>query len=173
MVENQPNQNSPDNTAAEQQNQEQFVIQKIYLKDCSFETPNSPDIFMSQAQPQPHIDISHHVQELQSTIYEVVVEITASVKFGEKTAFLAEVKQAGVFTLSTPKEQIPYMLNGVCPNIIFPYAREMISNLVSHGGFPPLLLNPVNFEWAFMQRMQQKQQQKAAKAAEEQSSPIN
>lgn len=147
-------QNNPAGTSA----QEQFGIQNIYVKDISFETPNSPKIFMEQWKPTLSVEMTNDINKLEENIHEVVLKITATVKVGEKTAFLIELSQAGIFTLvGFGNEKLAYMLNSFCPNVLFPYARETISNIVTRGGFHPLILAPVNFDAAYAQRLKQNQ----------------
>ena len=152
-MEDTPNQAKNDTT------QEQFGIQNIYVKDISFETPNSPQIFTQQWKPQIDLELSNHINRLNEGVYEVVLNITATAKVAEKTAFLVEIHQAGIFTLNGfAEDKLPYMLNSYCPTILFPYARETISNLVARGGFQPLLLAPINFDGLYAQQLQQQQQ---------------
>ena len=135
---------------------QQFAIQKIYLKDVSFESPNSPQSFTSDKQPQINVQINSSNQGVAEDTYEVVLEITVTAKHDDKTAFLAEVKQAGIFTISGfPQESLGGMIGAFCPETLFPYAREAVSELVSKGGFPQLLLAPVNFNALYTQQMQQ------------------
>lgn len=141
-------------------NEKQFAIQKIYTKDISFETPNSPQIFLDKWEPALDFNLATHTEALSEHVYEVTLSVTATVKSGDKTAYLAEVKQAGIFTLSGFSEQeMGPMLGSFCPNILFPYAREAVSDLVTRGGFPQLLLMPVNFDALYAQHLQQLQQQ--------------
>jgi len=134
----------------------QFQIQKIYVKDLSFETPNSPSVFMDQHRPDVNVQLDTSAQSLDAQNFEVVISITVTVKVGERTAYLAEVNQAGVFTISgVPEQHLDQMLGAFCPTILFPYAREVISDLAIRGGFPPLLLAPVNFDAVYLQRLQQ------------------
>jgi preprotein translocase subunit SecB len=143
----------------------QFLIQKLYVKDLSFETPNSPSIFMEQNRPEVNVQLDSSAQRIDAQNFEVVISITATVKVGERTAYLAEVNQAGIFTISGISEQhMGHMLGAFCPTILFPYAREVISDLVTRGGFPPLLLAPVNFDAVYAQRVQQQQAQAEASA---------
>ncbi len=138
--------------------QEQFGIQNIYIKDISFETPNSPQIFTEQWEPQLELEISNDANTLETDIYEIVLNLTATVKVKEKTAFLIEVHQAGVFVVKGfVQDKLSYMLHSYCPNILFPYARELISNIVARGGFQPLILAPINFDALYTQRLQQNQ----------------
>ena len=132
-----------------------FLIQKIYTKDISFESPNTPEIFSSEFQPQLSIDLNVETKKLDSDMYHVVVRVTATTKVDEKIAFLCEVEQAGVFTISGfTEEEMGYMLAVQGPGILFPYAREVVSDLVTRGGFPQLLLEPVNFELMYHEHLQ-------------------
>jgi len=155
--------------------QGQLVIHKIYVKDLSFETPNSPQIFseqFQQAQPKVNHDIGVNVYTLGNNTYEVVLNLTVTVTIGGKTAFLVEVQQAGIFMVANfPENQQQYMLFSYCPNTIFPYAREVISDLVIRGGFPQLLLEPVNFDGLFAQRMQQAQAAQQAAQPQAENTP--
>jgi preprotein translocase subunit SecB len=140
--------------------QEQFGIQNLYVKDISFETPQSPQIFMEDWKPKMEYEISNNINHLEENYFEVVLNITVTVKVEEKTAFLVEVHQAGIFVLSGfAQDHLNYMLNTYCPTILYPYARELISNLVTRGGFQPLLLAPVNFEALYAEQQQQQQAQ--------------
>ncbi len=136
---------------------QQFAIQKIYLKDVSFESPNSPQAFTDgNWQPQINVQLNSSNQSIADDTYEVVLDITVTAKHEDKTAFLAEVKQAGIFTISGfPQENMGGMVGAFCPETLFPFAREAISELVSKGGFPPLLLAPVNFNALYTQQVQQ------------------
>jgi preprotein translocase subunit SecB len=140
--------------------EKQFSIQKIYTKDMSFETPNSPNIFTEKWEPSVDFNMGSNVGPLENSLYEVALTLTITVKSADKTAYLVEVNQAGIFALSgfTDQEMGP-MLGSFCPNILFPYAREVVSDLVAKGGFPQLLLAPVNFDALYAQHMQQAQQQ--------------
>jgi len=137
--------------------QQQLSIHSIYLKDASFESPAAPGIFQSKAQPNIQINVGINTQQLGEDTHEVVLTVTATAKLdGDKTAFLAEVQQGGVFTLrGFGRDDLGPMLGIYCPNVLFPYAREAVANLVSKGGFPPLMLQPVNFEALYAQHLQQ------------------
>jgi preprotein translocase subunit SecB len=136
---------------------QQFAIQKIYLKDVSFESPNSPQAFTDgEWKPQINVQINSSHHAIADDTYEVLLNITVTAKHNENTAFLVEVKQAGIFTLSGfPEENLGGMLGAYCPETLFPYAREAISEFISKGGFPQLLLAPVNFNALYSQQMQQ------------------
>jgi preprotein translocase subunit SecB len=138
--------------------EKQFAIQKLYTKDISFETPNSPGIFTQKWEPALDLNLGTHVEPLENSMFEVILNITVTVKIGEATAYLVEVAQAGIFTIAgfTEQEMGP-MMGSFCPNILFPYAREVISDLVNKGGFPQLVLAPVNFDALYMQHLQQSQ----------------
>lgn len=140
-----------------------FDIQKVYLKDVSLETPNSPAIFTEQQwQPQSEVRLETGATPLAQDVFEVVLTVTVTSKLGERTAYLAEVQQAGLFTLRGFDDmQMGHMLHAFCPNILFPFAREELASLIGKGGFPGLLLNPINFDGLYMQRLQQQQQQAA------------
>lgn len=149
-----------------------FAIQKIYVKDLSFETPNSPDIFRTEWRPSVEMQIFTESQPLGEGSYEVTLRITVTVKVQERTAFLAEVHQSGIFAISgVPDEHMHPMLGVFCPNILFPYARETISDLVTRGGFPQLLLAPVNFDALYAQQQQQAQQAAAQEGGEQAAEP--
>lgn len=139
--------------------EKQFAIQKLYTKDISFETPNSPGIFTQKWEPALDLNLGTHVEPLENSMFEVILNITVTVKIGEATAYLVEVAQAGIFTIAGFAEQeMGPMMGSFCPNILFPYAREVISDLVNKGGFPQLVLAPVNFDALYMQHIQQSQQ---------------
>jgi preprotein translocase subunit SecB len=133
-----------------------FSIQKVYTKGISFESPNTPGIFTSEFQPALSVDLNVESQKLEEGVYHVIVRVTATTKVEESTAFLCEVEQAGIFTLAGfNEEEMGYMLGAQCPNVLFPYAREVVSDLVTRGGFPQLLLEPVNFESMYADHAQQ------------------
>jgi preprotein translocase subunit SecB len=150
----------------EQNNQQQFAIQKLYLKDVSFESPNAPAIFgHEQWQPEVNVQLNTEAKSVSESIHEVTLTVTVTAKQQEKTAFLVEVKQAGVFQLAGfPQEQMGGMLGAYCPEVLFPFAREAIADLVSKGGFPQMLLSPVNFNAMYMQHQQQQAKQAAETA---------
>ncbi len=139
---------------------QQFAIQKIYLKDVSLESPRSPQVFTDgEWQPEINVQINTASETLSEDTYEVVLTITVTAKQDENTAFLVEVKQAGIFSLSGfSEENMAGMVGAYCPETLFPYAREAISDLVGKGGFPQLLLAPVNFNALFAQQTQQQQE---------------
>lgn len=138
--------------------EKQFAIQKIYTKDISFETPNSPKIFTQTWEPHIEFNLGTNVSNLEENLFEVALTVTVTVKSAETVAYLAEVSQAGFFVLGGFTEQeMGHMVGSFCPNILFPYAREVISDLVSKGGFPQLLLAPINFDALYAQHLQQAQ----------------
>ncbi len=141
-----------------------FSIQKFYVKDLSFESPTSPQVFQFQ-QWNPKIDLNINSKKatVSENMYEVVLSITVTVSHEEKTAFLIEVQQAGLFAISGFNEQEQdYLLGSQCMNILFPYAREVVSDMTTRGGFPPLILSPVNFDALYQQHIQARKE-KAAK----------
>lgn len=145
--------------ATQQGSNQQFAIQKIYIKDVSFESPNSPAMFTQEWQPEVNLDMNTNTQLLNEGVYEVVLSLTATVKNTDQTAFLVEIQQAGIFTITGFAENdMGHMLGSFCPNILFPYAREAVSDLVTKGGYPPLILAPVNFDALYAQHMTQQQQ---------------
>lgn len=146
---------------AEEQNQtdRQFALQKLYLKDVSFETPHSPEIFTMKWEPKVDFNLASNAQQLQEGIFEVTLTVTLTVKVEEKTAYLVEICQAGIFAANGFSEQeFGHLVGSYCPNVLFPYAREAVSDLVMKGGFPPMLLAPVNFDALYMQHLQQQAQ---------------
>ncbi|WP_394752433.1 protein-export chaperone SecB [Crenothrix sp.] len=139
--------------------EKQFSIQKIYTKDLSFETPNSPKIFTEKWEPTVDFNLGTNTVALDNSFYEITLKVTITVKCADTTAYLIEVNQAGIFALSGFEDQeMGPMVGSFCPNILFPYAREVVSDLVSKGGFPQLLLSPVNFDALYSQHVQQMQQ---------------
>ena len=144
--------------AADQPTGPQFALQRIYLKDSSFESPRSPAVFQSQWQPTINFDIKTKSDKIQESVYEVVLMLTVEAKLEDQAAFLVEVHQAGIFTARDfDEQQLEALLATVCPNILFPYAREVIDSLVTKGSFPQMLLTPVNFDALYAQHMQELQ----------------
>ena len=140
-----------------------FQIEKIYVKDVSLEIPNAPQVFLQQVQPQLEVRLDTGATPFAEGYYEATVSATVTAKIGDKTLFLAEAVQAGIFQMrNVPDADLKPLLGIACPTILFPYLREAISDLVIRGGFPPVLLAPVSFEALYMQRMQQAQQQQGA-----------
>jgi preprotein translocase subunit SecB len=136
--------------------QPEFTIQRIYVKDLSFEAPGVPGLFQQEWKPDLNMQLQTNTAQLANDTHEVVLKVTVTVKSGDKTAFLIEVAQAGIFTLAKfPEDQLRVVLGTVCPNILFPYAREVITDMASRGTFPPLYLAPVNFDALYAQHMEQ------------------
>ena len=150
-----------ENSAAQEQAQQPgFSIEKIYVKDASLEIPNAPQIFTDRTQPQVSIELTNVAQQIEENIFEVAIKVTVTSKIADKTVFLVEVTQAGIFQISNvPAENIELIVGITCPNILFPYARETVSDLIVRGGFQPVLLNPINFEALFAQQKQQQSEQ--------------
>ena len=145
---------------AEAANGPAFTVEKIYVKDVSFESPNSPMIFNENVQPELQLNLNQKVQRLSETAFEVVLGVTLTCKAGDKTAYVAEVEQAGVFGLIGLEPQaIDVLLGTQCPNILFPYVRSMVSDLIQAGGFPPFYLQPINFEGLYAETLRQRQAQ--------------
>lgn len=162
-----------ENQNAEQANQEQeapqFAIQRVYTKDISFETPNSPAIFQAEWKPEMKLDLDTRSAQLAENTFEVVLALTVTATVDGKTAFLAEVQQAGIFTIANmPEAQMAHTIGAFCPSTLFPYAREAVASLVSRGSFPQVNLAPVNFDALFASYVQQKQaESQAAQASTE------
>jgi preprotein translocase subunit SecB len=153
-----------------QQSEKQFVVHRIYTKDLSYESPNAPDIFRQEWQPQHELNLNTKVNKLGDDSFEVVLSVTVTTKLGDKTAFIVEAHQAGVFAVQGFAEpELGPLLGAYCPNLLFPYAREVVSDLVTKGSFPQLVLQPVNFDALFAQRQQQMAEQ--AKGGPESGSP--
>ncbi|MCE0492015.1 protein-export chaperone SecB [Pantoea sp. Mb-10] len=137
-------------------NEMQFQIQRVYTKDVSYEAPNAPQVFQKEWEPEVKLDLDTASSQLADEVYEVVLRVTVTATVGEDTAFLCEVQQAGIFTISGIEgTQMAHCLGAYCPNILFPYARECVTSLVSRGTFPQLNLAPVNFDALFMNYLQQ------------------
>jgi preprotein translocase subunit SecB len=138
---------------ADEQQQTSFQVEKIYVKDLSLEIPNAPQIFTEQVQPQLEVQIGTSATNFAETLFEVTVSATVTAKAGERTVFLAEVVQAGIFMVrNVPAQEVEPLLGIGCPSIVFPYLRETISDLIVRGGFPQVLLAPVSFEALYAQR---------------------
>jgi len=142
-----------------------FNIQRMYLKDLSLEQPNSPQILTEQAQPQVDINLTLAGEPVADGIFEVSVTATVTTKIAERTLFLIEAKQAGIFEIrNLPEEQIDGILGIVCPQMIYPYLRAVVSDVCTRAGFPPVLLTEVNFQAMFEARQQAQAQAPAAEA---------
>ena len=151
--------------AASEQKQPLFNIEKLYVKDLSLESPNSPSIFLERE--NPNIDLQLNTQSIlmEEGLYEVTVTVTVTAKLPEKdkVMFLIEAKQAGIFQVrNLPPEELESVVAIICPNILYPYLREVVSNMAIHAGFTPVLLNPINFEVLYQQQKQQQAQAQAA-----------
>lgn len=147
-----------DEQANEPQGRE-FSLQRIYVKDLSYETPNAPTVFADEWKPSFNLNLNSETKAVQQDLYEVVLTVTVTCKLGEKTAYLIEIQQAGLFFMrGFPQEEMGAMVGAYCPNILFPYAREVVSDLVSKGSFPQLLLTPVNFDMLYAQHQAQLRQ---------------
>lgn len=139
-----------------------FNVQKIYLKDVSFEAPNTPMSFNEQGQPELNMSMNQKVGKLADGVYEVVLGITLTCTMGDKTIYLIEVAQAGIFGLEGFEEaSLDAMLGIHCPNILFPYARQTVSELIGQGGFPPFYLQPINFEAIYAESLRRRAEQVA------------
>ncbi|MGD8559707.1 MAG: protein-export chaperone SecB [Gammaproteobacteria bacterium] len=142
-------------TAGDGEAKHQFAMQKIYMKDLSFETPNSPEVFTQEWKPDVNVELDTKGKEIAPDVHEVVLGVTVTVKMQDKVAYLVEVNQAGIFTIKGFSDQERgAMLGSYCPNVLFPFAREVISDLVTKGGFPQLLLAPVNFDAIYQEHLQ-------------------
>lgn len=149
---------------SEPQQQPIFGIEKIYVKDLSLEIPHAPDVFLSGDQPEVDVQLHNVGAAIGDGLYQVVLTVTVTAKAGEKTMFLVEAAQAGIFQIrNVPDTDLEPLLATACPNIIFPYVRETVSDIISRAGFPPVYLAPVNFDAIYMQRAQQAQEQTAPK----------
>jgi len=142
---------SQNNQATEEQ---QFLIQRIYVKDVSFESPNTPAIYADEWKPETNLQLNTQPTPLGNNLFEIELQLTITVKSNNTTAFLIEVTQAGVFEITGYDEkQLNFILATHCPTILFPYAREAIASLVSKGSFPEMHLSPINFEALYSQRL--------------------
>ncbi len=145
---------------AQQNNQPLFSIEKVFVKDLSLEIPNAPQIFLEREAPQVDIQLHHNSANVENDVYMTTLTVTVTAKVGEKTLFLVEAAQAGIFVArNIPPQELEAVLGIACPNILFPYVREVISETVVRGGFPPVILSPVNFEAIYQS---QREQQAAA-----------
>jgi len=143
----------------EQQVDRQFAIQRIYTKDISFESPNAPQVFISEWEPKINVDLSTEIQALSEDTIQVVLTVNVVAKHEDKTAFLVEVQQAGIFLAKGFSEEELGPLMGIgAPNALYPYAREVVSDLITRGSFPQFTLQPVNFEQMYAQQMASKKE---------------
>lgn len=154
-----PMSEQPENNVANQEdNQPVFTIEKLYTKDVSLEVPGAPEVFLTQAQPEIDMQVATEGKQIENGFYECTVTVTITAKLPEdKVLFLNEVAQSGIFRIqNVPQEDLEPILAVACPNILFPYARETVSNMVTRAGFPPVLLAPINFEGMYLQSQVQK-----------------
>jgi len=143
-------------TENEQQNERQFVVHRIYTKDLSYEAPHTPDIFRQEWEPELELSMNTQANKLDAETFEVILSVTATTKLADKTASIVEVQQAGLFGIQGfPDPELAHLLGAYCPNLLFPYVREVVSDLVTKGSFPQLVLQPVNFDALFAQHQQQ------------------
>lgn len=148
---------------SEQKNAQQFALQRIYIKDLSFESPQGAKVFTKQWKPQIKVDLNTRSDRVNDENFEVVLTITITAQLEDETAFLVEVQQGGVFFVKGLEgEALRRLLSVVCPTILFPYARETIDSLVTRGSFPALMLQPVNFEALYLQALKQGEQEAPA-----------
>ncbi len=141
---------------SEAQTEKNFGIQKVYTKNISFESPNAPAIFLEEFQPVLNVDLSVESKHLDDDLYHVEIRVTVTTTVEDTTAFLCEVEQAGIFNIvGFEEEEKQYILAAQCPNVLFPYAREVMSDLIAKGGFPQLLLEPVNFDAMYAEHVQE------------------
>lgn len=152
--------------AAQASNQPVFNMEKIYVKDISLEIPHAPQIFLERENPQIDVQLHSQAASVDEGIFEVSITTTVTAKIGEKVMFLVEAKQAGIFQIrNVPEAELEPLLAVVCPNILFPYLREVVSDVTVRAGFAPVLLNPINFEVLYQQQKQQQAQAPAAATA--------
>jgi preprotein translocase subunit SecB len=138
--------------------QRQFQLQRVYLKDLSFEAPRSPEVFRQEWKPEVNLEVNSGARVLEPGVFEVAMKVTVDVKNVDKTAFIVEVEQAGLFIVQGFEGvELDHLLKGVAPNILFPYVREAVTDLVTRGTFPQFLLQPINFEAAFIENLRRQQ----------------
>jgi preprotein translocase subunit SecB len=143
----------------------EFALQRVYTKDISFETPNAPAVFQQEWKPESQVNLNTEVQKLADAVYEVTLTVTVTTKLGDQTAYLVEAKQAGIFTIEGFSEpEMAPMLGAYCPSQLFPFVREVISDLIAKGSFPQLVLQPVNFDALYAQHQQELAKQAQAQA---------
>jgi preprotein translocase subunit SecB len=136
---------------------QQFVLQKIYVKDSSFEAPNAPGVFQEEGAPQLQLNLAQKIGGLGENVYEVVLTATLTCTLNGKTAYLAEVSQAGIFgAVGFDQANLEAILATYCPNVLFPYARQAVSELIVNGGFPPYYLQPINFEQLYAEQLRRR-----------------
>ena len=146
----------------------QFTVEKIYVKDVSFEAPNAPNVFNETGQPQLNMNLNQKVGRLDGELFEVVLGVTLTCTLNDKTVYLAEVAQAGIFGLSGFDDRtLDMMLGTYCPNVLFPYVRQSISDLITNGGFPPFYMQPINFEALYAEGLRRRVEQAGSVALTE------
>jgi preprotein translocase subunit SecB len=152
---------------SKEQPQVEFNMQRVYVKDISFETPQGVEAFKKEWKPSVNQEMATKAERIEEGVFEVVLHLTVTVKADDEVLYLVEVQQAGIFTVSGLEgQQLAHVLNAACPNMLFPYAREAIDGIVTKGSFPALMLPPINFDALFMQAMKQAQNEQQAKAVE-------
>lgn len=140
----------------------EFAIQRLYIKDASFEAPGTPAIFREEWKPEVNLDLNNHHEKIADEVFEVTLKGTVTVKSSDTLAFIAEVTYAGIFTIKGfEDEQFDQVVNSFCPNVLFPYMRETVTDMVSRGSFPQLVLAPVNFDALYHQQLEQKAKETA------------
>jgi len=151
----------------------EFMIQKIYIKDISFESPQAPDVFSKDWSPEINLQLNSVSKPIADHVQEVVLTVTVTAKLERKTVFLVEVQQAGIFSIKGFREQEQaHLVGSYCPNILFPFAREVIADVVGKGGFPQFLLAPINFDALYAQHLAQREQQQDS-PVEDQQEPMH
>lgn len=159
MAEDNQNTGTSNGAAGAEAPKQQFAIQRVYLKDASLETPAAPEIFREGGKPEARVELNSRRTALPDEHHEVVLTVTVTAKVGERTAYLCEVQQAGIFAVrGFPEAAADQLLGSYCPNVLFPYAREAVSDLTGKAGFPPMLLAPVNFDALYARQKAQRQQ---------------
>ena len=154
------------NNATQEAQGPQFAVQRVYIKDSSFEAPNSPEVFTQPWKPEIGLEMNTATKQLGDVAFEVVLTLTVTVKNADQTAFLVELQQAGIFTIAGLGEQeLHHTLGAFCPNLLFPYAREAIDAMVVKASFPALMLAPVNFDALYAQQMAQQQAESTTESA--------
>lgn len=144
-------------------NQPVFTVEKLFVKDLSVEVPNAPRIYLERDTPQVEIQMNNAANPIDEGFYEVVLTVTVTAKLGEKSVFLVEASQGGVFQIrNVPQQELEVVLGVTCTNMLYPYVREVVSDAVVRAGFPPVILAPVNFEAIFQARQQSQTQANAA-----------
>jgi preprotein translocase subunit SecB len=151
---------APDGADTNAPSQAQFTVEKIYVKDVSFEAPNTPQVFNEQGQPQLNMNLNQKVGRLDGGLFEVILGVTLTCTLNDKTVYLAEVEQAGIFGLAGFDDRtLDMMLGTYCPNVLFPYVRQSISDLITNGGFPPFYMQPINFEALYAEGLRRRAEQ--------------